>query len=327
MGNDVVAYAAYAYDDEIRNQSSSGGIFSLLAEKILNVNGVVYGVTMVDNSQRAEFIRVDYKKDLHKVRGSKYMQAKVGEAYREVEKDLNSDKKVLFSGTGCQINGLKKYLGKEYENLLCVDIICHGVPSPALWKKYVEHVGKKSNSKIIEVNFRCKDVSWANFGIKMKNLNKEYTYIPKDKDSYMQMFLRNYCLRPSCYECKAKEEKFSEITIADFWGINTIMPEMDDDRGVSLVIIRNDKGMNHFKELESKIKMRSVSYEEGVKHNSAEYKSVLRPAERNVFFKDMHEMSFEELEKKYAGPVRVSKKQLIKVIAKKILRVLTGEII
>lgn len=135
MSNKILnTYAAYAFDDLIRKQSSSGAIFSLIAEKILSLSGIVYGVTMTDDCKGAEFVRVDNIEQLHLLRGSKYIQAKVGQAYKSVKNDLNSGRIVLFSGTGCQNNGLKKYLGKDYENLYCIDVVCHGVPSPKLWR-------------------------------------------------------------------------------------------------------------------------------------------------------------------------------------------------
>ena len=130
--------------------------------------------------------------------------------YSKVE--LQAGKLVLFTGTGCQVNGLKKFLGKDYENLICMDVICHGAPSPALWREYAQYQEKKSGGKLKGINFRCKDESWTDFGMKEvledipENSVKRF-YISKDKDPYMQMFLRDYCLRPSCYECVAKKEK------------------------------------------------------------------------------------------------------------------------
>lgn len=208
-------YAAYAKDESLRMASSSGAVFSLLAEQILSREGVVYGVAMSLDCKSAEFIRVDTIDDLFKLRGSKYLQARVGSTYNRVKKDLEAGFDVLFSGVGCQINGLKAFLNKTYDNLFCVDVICHGVPSPALWKKYVEYMEKQNESQMVSVNFRCKDDSWQNFGMKELGKDKKEVYISKDIDPFMQMFLRNYCLRPSCYDCTAKKVKMSDVTIAD----------------------------------------------------------------------------------------------------------------
>lgn len=159
----IVAYAAYSENVEERLNSSSGGIFSLLAKKILSVGGVVYGVAMSDDCRTAEFVRITDSSDLEKIQGSKYLQAHVGKVFKQVMNDLENNVKVLFSGTGCQVNGLKGFLGKDYDNLYCVDIVCHGTPSPALWKKYVEYIETENNAKLIHVNFRCKSQSWTDF--------------------------------------------------------------------------------------------------------------------------------------------------------------------
>ena len=240
---------------------------------------------------------------------------------------------MLFSGTGCQVNGLKNYLGKEYDNLLCVDVICHGVPSPALWRKYAEYQEKKNGGKLESINFRCKDDSWTDFGMKeiltdTAQGEVKQLYISKDEDSYMKMFLRDYCLRPSCYDCVAKKVKMSDLTIADFWGINDVAPEMNDGNGTSLILIRTDKGMKVFKTISSKLKLKEVAYEDGVRSNPAEYKSCHRPPQRDTFFENMKDMDFKELEKKYASPIKATfksrVKRKIKNIIKSALRVMGG---
>lgn len=313
----LVAYACYNVNQSIRLDSSSGGIFSLLAEYVLSQNGVVYGVKMSDDCYSAEFVRIVDATNLVWVRGSKYLQARVGDSYRKVKDDLVSGKRVLFSGTGCQINGLKNFLGKEYDNLLCVDVICHGTPSPALWEKYAKYQEKKNVGKLKGINFRCKDDGWVDFGMKEfladipRRVAKEL-YVSKDMDSYMQMFLRDYCLRPSGYDCVAKKVKLADLTIADFWGINDIAPEMNDGNGTSLVLIRTDKGMMVFETISGKLKLKEVAYEDGVRCNPAEYKSCRRPRERDVFFKDMKVMKFEELGKKYASPIKITFKNRAK---------------
>ena len=287
-------YAAIYKDKEIRENSSSGGIFSVLADKF----DVVYGVAMTDDCYGAEMIRVEG--DISPLRGSKYFQAKVGDAFKLVKKDVVEGKKVLFSGTGCQINGLSMSLGKDYPNLILLDIICHGTPSPKLWREYAKYQEKK-HGKLESVNFRCKDDSWVDFGVKENQL-----YISKDIDSFMRMFLRNYCLRPACYECHAKHYKKSDMTIADFWGLENVAPEMNDGRGTSLVITRTEKGQELFESIKSKLKWKEVSYEEGVKGNPSEYSSVARPQQRNIFFEDLEKLPFEEMEKKYAADIKVS---------------------
>lgn len=326
-------YACYNTDKGVRLSSSSGAVFSSLAEYVLEQQGVVYGVAMSTDCYSAEFISVISKEQLTKLRGSKYLQAKVGNTYKSLKADLMSGKLVLFSGTGCQVNGLKSFLGKEYENLICVDVICHGAPSPTLWRKYVTYQEQKNGGKLKGINFRCKDDSWTDFGMKeiCENIPGDETkklYISKDKDAYMQMFLRNYCLRPSCYECTAKKVKMSDLTIADFWGINDVARDMNDGMGTSLALIRTEKGKDIFEKISSSMKRKEVSYKDGVRGNPAEYKSCARPMQRNTFFDDMQRMSFEELKQKYAAPIKLSfvtkVKRKAKKAIKKVLRVIGG---
>lgn len=318
-------YACYNTDKDVRMSSSSGAIFSLLAEYVLEQQGVIYGVKMSDDCYSAEFTRVADELGLVKLRGSKYLQAKVGNTYKRVKEDLIAGRLVLFSGTGCQVNGLKSFLKKDYDNLLCVDVICHGVPSPTLWVKYVKNQEQKNGGKLIGINFRCKDDSWNDFGMKeiLGNIQKEEQkrlYIPKDNDTYMMMFLHDYCLRPSCYECVSKKVKRADLTIADFWGINEVAPEMDDGNGTSLVILRTDKGKKIFKVLNRNLQIKEVSYEDGVRNNPAEYRSCARPQQRDTFFDDMQKMVFEELEKKYTEPIKASLKSRMKRKIKKTMK-------
>lgn len=318
-------YACYNKDKDVRLSSSSGAVFSSLAEYVLNKSGIVYGVAMSEDCYSAEFIGVTDSEGLTKLRGSKYLQAKVGNTFKSVKKELQAGKLVLFTGTGCQVNGLKTFLGKDYDNLICMDVICHGAPSPALWREYARDQEKKMGGKLKGINFRCKDDSWVDFGMKevLSTIPEDSVkkfYISKDKDPYMQMFLRDYCLRPSCYECMVKKEKMSDLTVADFWGIKDVAPEMNNGLGTSLVLIRTKKGQEIFNYISCEMKLKEVTYEAGVKGNPAEYKSCVRPSQRDTFFDDMHTMSFEELEGKYATPIKYSLKTRAKRKTKKIMK-------
>lgn len=281
-------YAAINNNEKIRESSSSGGVFSLLAGQF----DVIYGVAMTEDCYGSEMTRVE--EDISPLRGSKYFQARVGDAFRKVKKDLEDGKKVLFSGTGCQINGLICFLGKEYDTLTCVDVICHGTPSPKLWREYVIYQ-ESQYGKLEKINFRCKNDSWVDLGMKGKLL-----YISTDTDPFMRMFLRNYSLRPSCYNCHAKYYKASDVTIADFWGIENVAPEMNDGKGISLIITRTDKGQALFDSVKSRLSWKEVSYNESVKENPYEYSSVTRPPQRNTFFVDLNSLSFKEMLRKYA---------------------------
>lgn len=300
-------YACYNTDLDLRMSSSSGAVFSSLASFILSNGGAVYGVSMSDDCYSAEFVRITDNKDLAKLRGSKYLQAKVGDAYKRVKNDVASGKAVLFIGTGCQINGLKCFLGKEYQNLICADIICHGVPSPALWKKFAKYQEKKNGGKITSINFRCKDAQYDDLAAKdvlgnipQKKIKK--VYLPNSKNTYTKMYIRNHNLRPSCYNCAAKKEKLSDITIGDFWGIKKLAPEMSDGKGASLVLIRTKNGTDIFNKIKSDFRAKEISYKDAVSENSSEYKSAEKTALRSSFYTDMNKLSYRALEKKYAAP-------------------------
>ena len=316
MKKEVIhTYAAYNLDKDVRLASSSGGIFTLLAEQIIGEGGIVYGVIMSEDCYSNYFARITTIEGLSQLRGSKYIQAKVRETYREVYNDLQLGFKVLFSGTGCQINGLKYFLQKEYENLICVDVVCHGVPSQKAWKIYVEYI-EKERGKLLSINFRSKESDWKDFGIKENEL-----FIPKDNNLFFQLFNRCYCLRPSCYCCVAKDDKKSDLTIADFWGIESVLPELDIDQGVSLVLIRTNEGNELFEEIKKKCFYKEVSYEEGIRENSSEYMSHDRPKERDRFYSDLEKPEFfEKAAMEYIyGPLwkRIGRK--IKRTIKKIL--------
>lgn len=314
MKSEKNVYAAY-YDDDIRMKSSSGAIFYLLASAVLQKRGIVFGVAMDDLYNEAEYICVTEKENLNKLLGSKYMQANMNDVYSNVKENLLLDKLVLFTGTGCQINGLKNFLEIDYDNLLCVDVICHGVPSKKLWNKYLNF--RINEKEIIKhVNFRCKKYGWENYGVQIETENKK-RFISKSDDEYMQLFLNDYCLRPSCYTCKAKTLKMSDLTIGDFWGIDNICPNMNDHLGLSLIIIRTKKGLNFFDLIKNNLVLKKVDYDIAVKDNCAEYCSVNRPKERDNFYVDLDDLNFSSLKKKY---IKLSFKQRIKRIIRRVKR-------
>ena len=300
-------YATY-YNHEIRCKSSSGGLFSAIASRY----EVVYGVAMTDDCYGAEFRRMT--DDLSPLRGSKYFQARVGDTFQQVKQDLEDGRQVLFTGTGCQINGLLMFLQKKYPNLLTVDVVCHGVPSPKLWRAYADF-REAQYGKLESVNFRCKDHTWKNYEMRENQL-----FISMSKDPFMRIFLSNYCLRPACYQCHAKNMKMSDLTIADFWGIENVAPEMDDGMGISLVITRTDKGQTVFNEIEHELKWKEVTYEDGVRENPAEYRSPIKPEQRNHFFCDLETLTFTEMIEKYASPKKVPRSVIIKRKIKSLIR-------
>lgn len=313
-------WAAYNTNDKTRYNSSSGGIFSLLAENVIRSGGVVYGIAMSSDCYSAEYVRVDDISGLNAIRGSKYLQAVIGDTYKKVKSDLSEGRMVLFSGVGCQINGLKMFLGREYDNLFCIDVICHGTPSQMIWRMYLKDIESR-HGKVKKVSFRSKQNSWEDFGM-LEDTDGKSLFISKDEDTYMRFFLRNYDLRPSCYNCHAKTDKRSDITLADFWGINNVDSSMNDGKGTSLVIVRTKKGRRVFDEIRPQLICKQVSYDDGVRDNPAEYTSVNRPAQRDKLFDDAKSLSYPDLVRKYKcdRDLPVSLKHRIKMKCISILR-------
>lgn len=272
------AYAAKAKDDIVRLSSSSGGIFTLVAEKVLDAGGVVFGCAFNDKLE-AEHIFVGGKESLLKLRGSKYIQSRIGNSFSAAEAFLRDGREVLFSGTPCQIAGLKKFLRKEYDNLLVVEVMCHGAPSPDVWHKYVGEKFPEAN----KVSFREKKYGWKHYHFEVNG--DDYSECYTDNE-YMRLFLDNVILRPSCYFCKFKSgQSGSDITLGDFWGIENVVPEFDDDKGSSVVLVNSEKGGKAFDGLD--IEMVEVDFSSAVSGNPAYAHSVRPHINRAYFFSEL----------------------------------------
>lgn len=321
ISNKPKAYACINKDEEIRKDSSSGGVFSLLAEYVLENNGVVFGAAF-DEEFKLKHICIDSKEDLFKLRTSKYLQSYIGDTYKEAQRFLESGKIVLFTGTPCQIEGLKSFLVKDYDNLYTQDIICHGVPSPKVWNKYKEHRRKIDNDMPKEINFRNKDNGWHKFNLKFTYNNKSYSK-NQNEDIYMRCFLSNLCLRDSCYNCSFKKyNRLSDITLADYWGVEHIHPEIDDNKGISLVIINSSKGDKLFEAIKNKCNIKETDIDQAIKYNQSFICSVRNNKNRNNFFEELDTNEFDKLIKKYVKQPNIIKKVLrkVKIIAKKVLK-------
>ncbi|MCQ5185165.1 Coenzyme F420 hydrogenase/dehydrogenase, beta subunit C-terminal domain [Phascolarctobacterium faecium] len=282
------AYAAYNQDEAIRLNSSSGGVFTNLAEVILMNDGVVYGAAF-DKNFEVNHIKITKKEDLKRLRGSKYVQSKCDGIYKNVKKDLISGREVLFTGTPCQIVGLKTFLQSEYKNLLCVDIICHGVPSRLVWRKYVEYRCNFAKSEIEQIAFRQKDEGWKQYAVKFAFTNSTAYCQNLHKDIFMRGFLENLYLRSSCYECRFKgKERKSDITIADFWGVDWLYPEIDDDKGISAVIIHTLRGKETFDICKNKMFYKLIALDDVVKKNQNMISAVKYNPKREKFFRDLY---------------------------------------
>ncbi len=289
LEGDKTSFACSAKDENFAKQSSSGGVFAILANMYIKEQAVIYGAAF-DDDWNVCHIRADKKDELKRLYTSKYVQSDMGNTFRDVKFDLDNGKKVLFAGTPCQVAGLRSYLQKDYLNLLTVDFICHGVPSPLVWQQYVDTLKKKLNSKITEISFRDKKDGWKSFNFKLITANGDVFYEKHGENIYMKGFLKDLYLRPSCYDCKFKTlHRASDITLADFWGIEKVLPEMYDKKGVSLCWTSSKKGSVALDEAFKQAFYQKVDLQEAIKYNSAVLKSVNEHENRGKFFKDFAE--------------------------------------
>ena len=265
-----------------------------------------------------EHIYVEKEEELYKLRGSKYLQSIIGDSYKQAKKFLEEGRYVLFTGTPCQIEGLLSYLNKDYEKLITQDIICHGVPSPKVWNKYLEYREKEDGEIPLEINFRSKENGWKNYNLKFRYNGREYKN-NQNTDKYMQAFLKNVSLRESCYNCSFKKiNRLSDITLADFWGIEKVKPKMFDDKGTSLVIVNSKKGNKLFNSIQDEIVKEEININEAIKYNPSMITSFKPDKNREKFFEHLDNMEFKELVNKYTEKPNFVKKCISK--GKKIVK-------
>ena len=310
------AYGCHSKNKEEVLQSSSGGIFSLLAKHFYNSKGVVYGAAFVD-AYNVAHIRTTSLEELDKLRRSKYVQSETGEIFKSVQKDLQDGLQVLFTGTNCQIAGLKAFLLKDYENLYTQDIICHGVPSRKVWNKYLKEnkIGKDA-----EINFREKSTGWLKYNFCAKENGQTKILEPFNQNKYMEAFLSDCSLRPSCYDCKFKGvERYSDITLADFWGVDKTQKELYYESGTSVVFVHSKKGQKLFEKISNEIQSQEVDFVDVVCGNPSYLFSAKENKNRKAFFENLEKMKFKKLTKKYCELAASQKiKRTIKKIVKKL---------
>lgn len=288
FGEDKTSFACSAKDENFTKQSSSGGVFAILANMYIKEQAVIYGAAF-DYNWNVCHIRADKKDELKRLYTSKYVQSDIGNTFRQVKNDLDNGKKVLFAGTPCQVAGLKSYLQKDYLNLLAVDFICHGVPSPLVWQRYIDKLEQDLKSKITEISFRDKKDGWKSFNFKLMTANGDVFYEKHGDNTYMKGFLKDLYLRPSCYDCKFKTlQRASDITLADFWGIEKIISDMNIDEGVSLCWSSSEKGKQVLADVLNRTDYYEVKLREAIKHNSSAIKSVEMHKNRDKFFEEVN---------------------------------------
>ena len=267
------AFLAMAQDESLIQKSSSGGVFSLLAEGILRRGGVVFGCAMTDDCTAAHHIGVEDLSQLWQLRGSKYVQSRTKDALRQAEIALKVDRPVLFSGTPCQIAGVKGLLG-DHENLLTVDVICHGVPSPMVWRTYLKELEQTCGAKAVRVRFRDKTEGWQRYSLVVEFENGKVYRKNVLEDLYLRGFVEDLYLRQSCHSCAFKGGNYkSDLTVGDLWGVARIRPELRSAAGVSLLIPHTDAGRKAIASLTG-CTVEQIPAEEGLKHNPSYYRPV-----------------------------------------------------
>lgn len=293
-------YAAWNKNKTVRKCSSSGGVFSVFANQILEEGGVVIGVALQD--LEARHIVITKKSELPALNGSKYVQSNTGDIYKQVKEQLEAGKKVLFSGTPCQVHAIRQFLGKEYENLICVDVICHGVPSLAMLHKHIAEVS--GDRKARDIKFRYKDPYWDYSYVKIEYIDGGSTYqkLTVD-DDYYHLFNISFSIRNSCHECHyAHTHRQGDITLADYWGYRAHNFKLSNYlRGISLILVNNDKGNQLLETLKSKLQIEKTSLNDakrGQKCLSEPFK--LPDEDLKAFWEDYNKgMSISELSRKH----------------------------
>ncbi len=313
-------YACWSHDEDVRGKSSSGGVFSLLAKRVLEKGGVVFGAAF-DSNYRVHHTYIENYSEIDRLRRSKYVQSDTEKSFKEAEAFLKAGRAVLYVGTPCQVAGLQSYLRKPYENLVTCSFVCYGVPSPKVWKSYLNY--RTPNKKIKAISFRDKENSgWRNYTMRMDYDDGSSYRKLANQDAYFIGFGRNLFSRPSCFDCRFRYQNTkSDITLADFWGIDKL-PGIDvsDDKGVSLVLTNTQKGENWIEILKDNLFVQKRTFEEAARSNPKLVSSAKQPPLRALFFKELAaEVAFEKLVHRYMRNTG------LKAELKKVIKSILGE--
>lgn len=293
------AYGAKIKDDAIREKSSSGGVFYELASYVLKNGGAVCGATYTE-AFAVEHRIIEKQEDIFLLQGAKYAQSRAEHLFKQLKHILDSDRWLLFVGTPCQVAGLRAYLGKDYPKLILVDMICHGVPSPRVWQRYLGHRAKKDTKggKIVRINQRDKVSGWSRYRYSLRiDYGDGKTYcVPQSEDPFMRGFVNNLFLRPSCAECQFKgTNRDSDITLGDYWGVWDQHPGFDDDKGISLVLINTEKGAQLWNAIQEELIVVPVCSQDALEKNPSALCSSEPHPKRNEFFERFENEDIEKL--------------------------------
>lgn len=321
-----ICYAAEHKNLEVVFDSTSGGLFSALADIMYKNGGYVGGAIYNEDFSVRQYIS-NKKSDLPKLRSSKYLQSNLEGFYAQVRDLVKKGEKVLVCGSPCQMAALRAFLRKDYDNLIIADFICRGTNSPKVWRKYLDSFEERYGSKVVYCKAKSKEYGWRNLTQKVILENGKAYYETKDQNNYTKGYLQTnaYC-RPACYECKFKGfPRIADITLADFWGIEKIDPNFEKNLGTSLVMVNSKKGETYFENVKKRINYLEMPFEKSIAGNVALIQS-LPPSkiDRIAFFEDLDKLTFIELVQKY--DFSNSRRWRIKHIIKRILKVMLSVI-
>ena len=309
------AYAAVNTDEAIRSTSTSGGVFFPVAKQILRRDGVVFGVEF-DEDFFARHAFAETEEDARAFCRSKYMQSDTLNCFAEAKAFLDAGRPVLFTGTACQIAGLKQFLGREYDDLYTMDIICGGVASPVLWQKYLRSFRK---GKPQQVSFRDKTNGWYRSAVRIDFADGSQYMCEFRKDPYMEMFIKGFSVRESCYRCGFRQEHIgADLTIADFWGIDDVLPELNDDRGISVVLSHTEKGEQLLRDA-AELSLTPVDTEKALQKNRMSRQIRIRDSRRDKYLKALPRRGFKYLYNKcyHSTNIEILKTKIAKLIGYK----------
>lgn len=309
-----ICYAAEHKNLEVVFDSTSGGLFSALADIMYKSGGYVGGAIFNDDFSVRQYISND-KADLPLLRSSKYLQSRLDGFYVQVRNLLKKGEKVLVCGSPCQMAALRAFLRKDYDNLIIADYICRGINSPKVWRKYLDSYEERYGSKVVYCKAKSKEYGWRNLTQKVILANGKAYYETKDQSNFTKGYLQTgvYC-RPSCYDCKFKGyPRIADITLADFWGIENVNRSMEKNLGTSLVMINSKKGETYFEQVKKRINYVGVPFESIEAGNRSLNKSVDPPkVDRDEFFRDLDQMTFLQIADKYITKKKIGKKGQLK---------------
>ena len=319
-GNDPKAFVMYNKNKEEILSSSSGGIFSVIANYVLENNGVVFGAAY-DKELNVNHIKVSNKNELRLLRKSKYVQSNINNTYKMAEEELKNNKLVLFTGTPYQVDGLKSYLTYNYENLITCDLVCHGVPSPKAFKNYLSYLEKMQNSKIESYDFRSKDIlDYEKLG-KVIYKNGSIQYLKIGTDCYYNNFLVGNLFRESCYKCKySNMNRVGDLTIGDFLGVHEVQPNLYNRNGISICIVNTNKGQELLNKLDKCFKKDDISIEKIIKYNSNLKYPVTRPCKRDTIYQNINDNELFIRDLNNSMNKKLKLKSLIPIKLKKFLK-------